>query len=318
MKPFSRILNPGLIAAVVAGCGISSAEAQAEPQGNPAPVFTLRPAVVISMPTEAGKVYQLQTSPNLETWKDHGAPVFGDGTPIQQPMIGAGHEFFRLKVLTQPAMGLAPWSPAGQNYVFNEGHRIVQTSFAADGHGTCQSGTAPTPHAWTWQRTSFSEARAELTLPEDTREVLYLTFSAPQAGRFVRWVYQGDDFVETYAGSFGPQPAQTAAGTGPLVPASLNGRTLAFCDQPTGGSLTLNSSTTGTRLLEGASLTFHGNWLVTGINSARITATFSPTHGEEYRFTFTTPTCGRFTRQTFTEGIFRDADEGTFCLTNPP
>lgn len=318
MKPFSRVFHSGSLVAVVAGWGMGSAGAQAPAPGTSGPVFALRPAVVISMPTEAGKVYQLQASPNLEAWREVGDPVFGDGTPIQHPVIGEGQEFFRLKVLTEPAMGLAPWSPAGQTYQFNEGQRLVQTSFAAEGHGICQSGAVSTPHAWTWQRTSFSEARAELTLPEDTREVLYLTYSAPQVGRFVRWVYRANQFVETDAGSFGPLAAAAAAGTGPLVPASLTGRTLAFCDQPTGGSLTLNTNTTGTRLLEGAALAFNGNWLVTGNTSARITATFSPTHGEEYRFTFTTPTCGRFTRQTFTEGIFRDADEGTFCLTNPP
>ena len=36
------------------------------------------------------------------------------------------------------------------------------------------------------------------------------------------------------------------------------------------------------------------------------------------RFTFTGPQTGTFTRQTYTEGIFRDQDSGTFCLSCPP
>jgi hypothetical protein len=57
---------------------------------------------------------------------------------------------------------------------------------------------------------------------------------------------------------------------------------------------------------------------VTGSTSARLITTFSSTHGEDYRFIFTGPQTGTFTRQTFTEGIFRDQDVGTFCLTCPP
>jgi hypothetical protein len=317
MKLLPRTLRPGSFGAVVSGFGLLAAAAQTPAPPNSEPVITVRPVVIISMPTEAGKVYQMQASPNLEGLADVGSPIFGDGTPVRQPMASEGQHFFRLKILTEPTVGLAPWSPAGLAYQFNEGQRIVQTTFAADGSGVWQSGSTTQNHSWTWLRSGDREARAELTLPEGTREVLQLTYSAPQAGRFVRWIYRGSELQETDAGSFGPQ-APPATGNSPLVPASLSGRSLAFCDQPSGGSLTLATHSTGTRQLEGVALPFHGSWLQTGNNSARLTATFGPTHGEEYRFTFTTPTCGRFTRQTFTEGIFRDADEGTFCLTTAP
>lgn len=319
MKLLSLMLCPGSLVAVASALGVLPAAAQVPVAnaGSSEPVLTLRPVVVISMPTEAGKLYQMQASASLEEWSDLGSPIFGDGTPIRQPMASEGQQFFRLKILDQPLMGLAPWSPQGLAYQFNEGRRVVLTSFAQDGSGTWQSGSTSQTHAWTWLRTGNTEAKAELTLSDGTRETLQLTYSAPQAGRFVRWVFRGSELLETDAGSFGPQP-QAGGGNVPLVPASLSGRSLAFCDQPSGGSLTLTTNSTGTRQLEGTALSFHGSWLVTGNNSARLTATFGPTHGEEYRFTFTTPSCGRFTRQTFTGGIFRDADEGTFCLTNPP
>lgn len=318
MKSFVPALCIRPLVAVVAGWGMGSAGAQVPAQPNSGPVFTLRPAVVISMPTEAGKVYQLQASSNLEAWQDQGEPVFGLGTPMRQPMISEGQQFFRLRVLTEPALGPAPWSPVGHAYQLNEGQRIVQTRFVADGCGIWQDGDIPADCTWTWQRTSPSTARARLTLAGGSREVLDFTYSAPQAGRFVRWVYAENQLAGTTAGSFGPQAAPSPAGSDLVVPVTLAGRAIAFCDQPSGGSLTMATQTAGTRLLEGGTLPFNGSWLVTGHNSGRITATFSPTHGEEYRLTFTTSTCGRFTRQTFTEGLFRDADEGTFCLTNPP
>jgi hypothetical protein len=313
MNLFPRAFRPvWLLPAVGLAC-----TGQAPAQGvvpSTSPALTRRPAVVITMPTEAGKVYQMQVSPDLKSWTGVGEPLFGTGAPLEKPMPGVGQQFFRLQVMTEPVIGPAPWALQALALQFNEGRRVVHYDFPASGAGTRQTGGLSKSFTWTYQRTSLSDGGAVLTFPDGSRETLQLQFSAVKAGRFTRQTFLGSRLEETDDGSFGPAPK---AGL-PLVPPIPTGYRFAFSDQPSGGGLSLTSASGGTRLLEGQSASFNGNWLVTGSTSARLIATFSSTHGEDYRFTFTGPQTGTFTRQTFTEGIFRDQDVGTFCLTCPP
>ena len=313
MNPFPSAFRPvWLLPAVGLACpGLAPAQVVVPP-GSPA--MTLRPAVVITMPTEAGKVYQMQVSPDLKAWSGMGGPLFGTGVPFEKAMPGAGQQFFRLQVLTEPAMGSAPWALQALALQFNEGRRVVQYDFPASGEGTRQTGALSKTFTWTYQRTSLTDGGAVLTFPDGSREILQLQFSAVKAGRFTRQTFIGSRLEETDDGSFGPAPLVGL----PLVPSIPTGYSFAFSDQPSGGGLSLTSASGGTRLLDGQSASFNGNWLVTGSTSARLITTFSSTHGEDYRFTFTGPQTGTFTRQTFTEGIFRDQDIGTFCLTCPP
>lgn len=278
-----------------------------------APVLTVRPAVEISMPTEPGKVYQMQASPDLTSWENRGEPTFGTGTPIVQPMAGGSSQYFRLQVLTAPVMGMAPWGLEGTALQFNEGPRTVRYDFMAAGQGHLASGITQRNIAWTWRRDGMKSGLIEINPADGSREVLRLNYSAAGLGQFIRKTYIGPRLDNADSGSFGPAPAATTL----LVPATVAGRTLAFSDLPGGNSLTLTGPNAGVRLLDGASQPFSGNWLVTGINSARLTASFGVAHGEDYRFTFTGPLTGRYTRQTFTEGVFRDDDQGTFCIGPP-
>ncbi len=313
MNPFPSAFRPvWLLPAVGLACtGLAPAQVVVPP-GSPA--MTLRPAVVITMPTEAGKVYQMQVSPDLKSWTDMGGPLFGTGVPFEKAMPGAGQQFFRLQVLTEPAMGSAPWALQALALQFNEGRRVVHYDFPASGQGTRQTGALSKSFTWTYQRTGLTDGGAVLTFPDGSREILQLQFSAVKAGRFTRQTFIGSRLEETDDGSFGPAPLVGL----PLVPLIPTGYCFAFSDQPSGGGISLTSASGGTRLLDGQSASFNGNWLVTGSTSARLITTFSSTHGEDYRFTFTGPQTGTFTRQTFTEGIFRDQDIGTFCLTCPP
>jgi len=312
MNLFPRVFRPvWLLPAVGLACG---GQALAQMVGPPAlPAMILRPAVVITMPTEAGKVYQMQISPDLKSWSGMGGPLFGTGFPFEKSMPGESQQFFRLQVLTEPAMGPAPWALQAVALQFNEGRRVVHYDFTASGVGTRQTGALSKTFSWTYQRAGLTEGGAVLTFPDGSRETLQLQFSAVQAGRFTRQTFIGSRLEETDDGSFGPAPQADL----PLVPPIPTGFSFAFSDQPSGGNLSLTSASGGTRLLDGQSASFNGNWLVTGSTSARLITTFSSTHGEDYRFTFTGPQTGTFTRQTFTEGIFRDQDIGTFCLTCP-
>ena len=278
------------------------------------PILTLHPAVEISMPTEPGKVYQMQVSSDLQSWQNHGAPVFGTGRPLLQPMSGAADRFFRLNVLSTPLMGDAPWSIEGTTLQLNEGTRTVRYDFQANGIGHSLTGITRIPFTWTWLRDGLSCGRAELTFPEHVKDVIQLKYAAPKIGQFSRKSYLGTRLDNTDAGTFGP-----ALGTAsPLVPASIVGRSFALSEQPGGNALSVVSPNAGTRLMDGTHTSFSGNWLVTGHGTARLTANFSATHGEDYRFTFTSALTGRYTRQTFTEGVFRDEDLGNFCLTTAP
>lgn len=285
-----------------------------------APVLTLRPAVEISMPTEPGRVYQMQASADLSSWQNRGTPIFGTGTPILQPMAGGSSQFFRLQVLTTPVMGDAPWSPEGSVLQLNDGTRLVRYDFQADGRGTSHTGNAATAFTWTWLRDGLSRARAELTLPGSptsgvpVKEVIQFTYVAAKTGQFTRRGYTGTRLDNTDSGSFGPAPAATS----PLVLSLMTGRTIAFSESPAGNGLTFTTPNAGLRLIDGTTSGFSGTWLVTGNTTARLTASFGTTHGEEYRFTFTSPLTGRYSRQTFTEGVFRDEDQGTFCLGTAP
>lgn len=280
-----------------------------------APTLTLRPAVVLSLSTEAGKGYQMQASSDLENWSDIGEPVFSTGDPVMQPKVAEGRQYFRLKELPQPLPGFAPATPAGLSLQLNEGSRVIRNSFAADGSGTWQTGTIHKSCTWTWQRTGFSESKSELKLSDGSREVVQFSYCSPQCGRFTRLTYMGERLLEGDAGSFGPGPAAHAAGS-PLVPSAVTGRSLALCEMPGGSGLSLGAHGKGTRQLDGTSLPFQGSWLVTGSTTARLSANFGPTHGEDYQFTFTGPQTGRFIRHTYTGGVYRDTDSGNFCLGN--
>lgn len=308
----------GAAAILAAGSGMERAQAQLPPPANP--VLTVKAAPLLTLGTEWGKVYQMQASADLQTWADTGEPVFGTGTPIEQPMAGPGQQFFRLKVLTKPAMGLAPWTGDGAALQFNEGARAVRCDFQAGGTGLWQTGNVTKTFQWTWQRNGFNTARADLVFADGWREKLDLNYSAPSAGQFSRTVTYGTRLKDTDAGSFGQVPAGgfTPVSTVPPVPTSITGRSIAFCQGSGGGSLTVGAANNGTRLLDGKSTAFFGNWLVTGSASARFTAHFNATHGEEYTFTFTGPLMGKFTRTTYTEGLLRDTDEGCFSLSPVP
>ena len=291
------------------------------PAQAPAPVLTLRPAVEVSMPTEPGKLYQMQVSGDLTTWQNHGTPIFGTGNPVVQPMAAAAQQFFRLQVLTAPVMGDAPWTPEGSMLQLNEGTRTLRYEFQPNNKGFIrpQSGNGPgTAFTWTWLREDLSRGRAEITIPASSttvREIIQFSYIAPRTGQFARRVYKGAHLENSNAGSFGPASANVL----PLVPAVITGRPMAFSEFPTGNALTLTTTNAGLRLMDGSSTPFGGSWLVTGSNTARLSANYgSSTQGEEYRFTFTGPYTGQYTRQTFTEGVFRDEDQGTFCLGNAP
>lgn len=303
-------LSPLWLMPLALGCWAGIAGGQVAP----GPVLTLRPAAEISMPTERGKIYQMQASPDLGSWQNHGDPIFGTGQPILQPMTGGTSRFFRLEVVTTPAMGGAPWSLEGTFLQLNEGSRTVRYQFQSNGSGQILAGTASRLITWTWLRNSLRTGRAELTLPDSTREVIDLFYTTSSVGQFVRRAYTGSRLDNTDAGSFGPVPI----GTAPLVPSSVVGRAMAFSELPGGNGLTLTNAHTGERMMDGIVTTFNGNWLVTGSTTARLTANFGATHGEEYRFTFTSGLAGRYSRLTYTEGVFRDADEGNFCLGNAP
>jgi hypothetical protein len=313
MKPILPALSaPWLMAGVLLSAGTAGA------QQSSAPVITVKPAVVVSMPTEPGMVYQMQASADLQSWSPVGKPILSTGSPIEQPVATASQQFFRLQIVDGSNHGPAPASIEGHNLQFNEGSRVVLVNFSPNGNGTWRSGATTQLFQWIWERTSLTEGKAELSLPNGKREVLQLSYAVPQAGRFTRLVYQDNQMVDTDGGSFGPQQVQSTTTTiVPAVPLTLAGRSIVFSDLPTSGSLTIGPNSSGTRQMDGTSKAFSGNWLITGATSARLLANFSPTHGEEYRFTFMTPNCGRYSRQTFTEGLFRDSDEGTFSLTNP-
>jgi hypothetical protein len=279
------------------------------------PVLTLKPAVIVGMPTEAGKVYQLQDSPDLVTWQDCGTPVFGTGAPIRQPMAGENQRFFRLKVLTEPAIGPAPWSLNGLTLQFNEVGRIVCCTFNPNGSGTWETGTLTRPFTWAWQRSSAAKGQVTLTFPAPAREILQLKFSAPLCGSFTRRTFNGPHLADSDSGSFGPAPAAAAA---PNIPAAIINRPIAFCELNCGGSITLTDPTHGHRLLDGVSSPFGATLLVSGASSVRLTATLNGGTREQYQFTFTSPDAGHFIRQTFARGVLRDEDEGCFCLGNAP
>jgi len=278
------------------------------------PIMTVHPVAEISMPTKPGKVYQMQASSDLQSWQNHGEPVFGTGTPLLRSMSGGANRFFRLEVLSTPLMGDAPWSIEGTNLQLNEGTRTVRYEFQANGIGNALSGITRNPFTWTWLRDGLCCGRAELTFPENVKDVIQLNYAAPKIGQFLRKTYLGTRLDNTDAGTFGPAPSTAS----PLVPASIVGRTFAFSEQPGGNALSVVSPNAGTRLMDGTNTSFSGNWLVTGQSTARLTANFSATHGEDYRFTFTSALTGRYSRQTFTEGVFRDEDLGNFCLTTAP
>ncbi len=279
------------------------------------PAVSLRSAVVLSMPLEPGLLYQLQASSDLQFWSDLGFPQRGTGTVWEQSLAVGGLPFFRLKVLGAEPSAWAPETPAGQSFQFNEGHQLSRATFGPQAEGAWQVGESSRPCQWTWRRSGPTQGRAELAMAEGAREVLQFQFTAAAAGHFTRQRFRGNQLEETGAGSFGPAPA---VGAELAAPTSIAQRALSLGDLPEGCSLTLDRAGGGLRQLAGQRTPFVGTWLVTGSRTARLVASFGPDHGEDYQFTFTAPQSGRFTRQTFSEGIFRDLDEGPFCLDNPP
>lgn len=310
MSPFIRFLSLAWLLPAMAGTLVAVAGAQQ----IPAPVLSLRPAAEISLPTEAGRVYQWQSSPDLQSWKNLGDPVFGTGASISQPVSGSSVQFLRLQIVDAPPVGDAPWSLEGSATQLNEGARTLRYQFNANGQGVSGSGSAAKSFSWAWLRDGMACGRAELTFGDGTREVIQLRYCAPKVGQFTRQTFTGTRLDNTDAGTFGPAPATA----GSLVPASIQDRPLALSGPTAGCGLSLAGLSGGVRLLDGCAMAFTGNWLVTGSTTARLTAHFSPTHGEDYRFTFTGPLTGHFTRQTFTEGVYRDEDQGTFCLNPAP
>ncbi len=280
------------------------------------PILSIRPVVTITMPTEEGVVYQMQSSSNLQAWNNVGQLIFGNGSSLEQRMSGGSTQFFRLQAINQPKMGSAPWSLNGQSFQLNDGTRTGRYFFAANGDtGTWDSGSLNKTFTWTWQRPGMDDGTAELTYPDGSRDVLAFHFLAGTLGHFTRASFSPARPEGTCSGSFGPvAPANLP---GPLAPNAVSGRSLILAALPDGSVLNFTGNNGGTRTFEGQTLPFTGNWLTTGSTSARLLINFTPTHGEDYTFAFTGPLTGRYTRNTFTESTFRDTDEGTFCMTPP-
>jgi len=305
-----------LVSVLVLACaGGAQAQVTVTPASTTMPVLTVKPLAILSLPTQAGVVYQWQGSPDLQNWRNLGQPVFGTGVPVERPMNGAGTQFCRLQVLTQPGMGTAPWQLEGLAFQLNDGVRTGRYAFATASGGTLLSGGVTKAFTWTWQRDGLTQGKAELNFTDQSREILAFSFNADMAGHFTRRTYSPARLEGSNDGSFGPVPSPVS---GNLAPTSIAGRTFALDDMPTGSTLGFTTANSGTRQLEGQLKSFNGNWLVTSATTGRLILNFSATHGEEYTFTFSGPLTGRFTRHTFTEGTFRDEDDGTFCLTSPP
>lgn len=270
------------------------------------------------LPSEPGKVYQLLASTDLNTWPEAGEPVFGTGEPIElwppAQAKPATHQFFRVRIDTEPAGGLAPWKLTDTPLLLNEGDRAVKYEFGAEGAGFWKTGEITRPFTWVWLRTGKDSGKVTVNWPDGgAHEDLKLDFDGPLLGHFTRDQWAEGLLVNSSAGTFGAVPA---AGS-PLMPGALAGRKIALADGATGSVLSLDTTNAGTRSLDGDSRPVTYSWLVTGGNNINLTTSISPTHGEEYQLIFKGPQTGKFIRKTFTEGVFRDEDSGVFTLSEP-
>lgn len=270
--------------------------------------------------SETGKVYRVLASTDLKTWPASGDPVFGTGDDIElwppSAPEGSGSQFFRILSETEPAGGLAPWKIPATPLLFNDGDRTGKYEFGANGSGTWKSGETTKAFTWVWLRTGMDAGKITLTWAAAAgggQEILKLSYTAAQLGRFERGEWMDGIEISTDAGTFGPVPA---AGT-PTLPATLSGRKITLADGSVGSALAFDSANAGSRVLDGQSRPVTYSWLVTGGSTITLTTNLSTTHGEEYRLVFNGPQSGKFVRKTFTEGIFRDEDAGTFSLSQP-
>ena len=298
----------------------------------PAPEVVICPVAALTMPTVAGKVYQMQSSADLLAWVPEGGEIFGSGEAIsEQRMAEETGRFYRWQVSTGPVLGLAPWQVAGASFQMNENGVVTRYDFMAGNKVVRQTGDGERETlACQWQRVGRDEGRAALgnyvppgisagilAAPETVeREVLDLVFSGTGVGQY-RWEKTvGKKVARVGMGSFGPA-ATAAVAPENWVPRTVVGREIALCSQPNGGGLRFVSAAAGSRCLGGEVCNYSGTWSMRGVRAARLVATFLPGHREDYTFTFTGPGTGRFTRQTFTHWVLRDEDAGTFCLGAP-
>lgn len=307
-----RVLPLGALLLAVAGGTVAA----------PLPALDLAMTTTAQLvfPSEAGKVYRVLASPDLKTWPVAGEPVFGTGGDIAlwapSPPEGTGAQFFRIQSETEPAGGLAPWKLPSAPILFNDGEQAGKYEFAADGTGSWKSGENTKAFTWVWLRTGMDTGKITLTWAGAAggQEILKLSYTASQLGRFERGEWVDDLEISTDAGTFGPVPADAV----PALPVTLAGRRLALADGSVGSALAFDSANAGSRTLDGQSRAVTYSWLVTGGSTVTLTTNLSTTHGEEYRLVFNGPQSGKFVRRTFTEGVFRDEDSGSFSLSDPP
>lgn len=304
-----RILPLGILLLTAAGGTVAA----------PLPALDLAMTTTAQLvfPSEPGKVYRVLASTDLKTWPVAGEPVFGTGEEIAlwtpSPPEGTGTQFFRILSETEPAGGLAPWKMPAAPILFNDGDRTGKYEFAADGAGSWKSGENTKAFTWVWLRTGMDTGKITLTWAAGGQEILKLTYTAAQLGRFERGEWMDGMEISTDSGTFGPVPADGA----PALPATLSGRRVTLADGSVGSALTFDSANAGSRTLDGQSRAVTYSWLVTGGSTVTLTTNLSTTHGEEYRLVFNGPQSGKFVRRTFTEGVFRDEDSGSFSLSDP-
>lgn len=311
--PPQAILRQSVLAAVsyvMVLCGAACVQSALA-----APSLILWNAVEISYGTESEQTCTLQRSSDLHLWTDVDGAVFGDGDVNEVMLSTAGTAsrsgFFRLRVDARPALGNSRWSMAGCRMLINKGASPSKLIFLPDAGGTMIDGDRLTPFKWGWHRTGLDDGQVTVTWADDVVEIMDFHFLGLYSGVFSSQRMTGGLPAGALSGTF---QDEASAAPAPGIPASMQNVLVTLSG--TGRPLGIEIKADGTALRPGATENeiYACRYAVTDGTQAELTLAKNGTDRETYSLTFSGPSCGKFSVQSFRDGLLRRSSEGTFAI----
>lgn len=311
--PIFRRASGVAAAAVWFAAGSSGVRAQ---EGSP-PQLSSWGALMLTVPAEKSQTCLLERSTDLLLWEPSSQVYYGGGgarSIIATAEAEGEDAFFRIRLTTTPAGGLARWSMDGirMMLVTKQGPGLALFNGDQSGVWTESSGSER-PFTWDWERTGADTGNCVITWPQGSREAITIHYLGTDAGVFSSILTEDGVSRGLAQGAFCHMPLGDLT---QQIPSALEGRQIIFSG--TGRPLSVRIAAEGVASVSnGSGVALFSSAYTAGAGSAAtLDLVCSDGWAHSFVLEFSGPGCGQYRCDSSLNGVRRREATGVFA-TDP-
>lgn len=286
----------------------------------------IRNAIELEYQSTPGRVYDVQSSSDNQSWRSVGESYFGDGAKvvdlISYRQTGDKSKFFRVRVRDAREVGIGPVSLAGTTYLLNDGGllRTIRFENAATG-SVALDDEASKSFRYGFLKTGASNGRLQMLFGDDTSETVSMTFATDSAGTFQCDRFESGDLFDTDAGTFSRiylnGDTSLSYESDMDAPESPIGYSLVLFAGDQGNVIRILNDVTVKESMLNSSTSYQYDYAVSD-GVGQLTVWKARDRHDFYEFNFTSVGSGEFKRSQYSDGALVDADAGVFSVFGAP